>query len=393
MAFRGAHDDKMEPHLRLHPPKWVTTGITAALLVSGFTRRQALRASPRDRSLGAGLREFRRRGRFASAPSEIPALGWKDILLRVYRSIPDDRIIALAAGVTFYAILAIFPALAALVSVYGLFADPGVIQHDLDALSSVLPPGVTEVIGDQMRRLVSHGQTTLGATFAVSLIFSLWSANSGVQALFDALNIVYHEREKRSYPRLYAISLAFTAGGVAFGVLAVVIVAVLPVALSYLQLASVTDVLLRVARWPVLLVLVALVIAMFYRYGPSRQKARWRWISWGSVLASLLWLGASILFSWYTTSLGSYDRTYGSLGTVIIFMTWIWISNIVILLGAELDAEVEHQTMRDSTTGRPRPLGQRGAHMADTVGAPQSWSGSDYPAPASSQDSASAPGV
>lgn len=393
MSVRG---DRLEPHLRIHPPQWVTTGITAALLVSGFTRRPA-DASARDRrSLGAGLAEFRRRGRFATTPSEIPPRGWKDILIRVYRNIPDDRIIALAAGVTFYGMLALFPALAALVSVYGLFADPSIIQRDVNALSAVLPPGVLSVVGDQMHRLTGHGQTTLGAAFAASLVFSLWSANSGIQSLFDALNIVYHEREKRGYLKLYAVSLAFTVAGLAFGVLMVVLVAVLPVALSYLHFTSLAYLIIRYGRWPVLLVLIALVMAVFYRYGPSREKAQWRWVSWGSVLASLLWLGASILFSWYTTNLGSYDRTYGSLGTVVIFLTWAWITNIVVLLGAEFDAEIEHQTIRDSTTGPPRPLGQRGAYVADTVGAAQSWSRpaeSHQSASANSQDSASAPGV
>lgn len=397
MGSLGAHADKLERRLRFHPPPWVTTGVTAALLVSGFARRSQLKARPEDRSLGGGLSEARRHGRFATTPSEIPARGWKDILVRVYRSIPEDRIVALAAGVTFYAILAMFPALAALVSVYGLFADPSVIERDISALSSVLPPGVISVIGDEMRRLTSQGQTTLGAAFAGSLLFSLWSANSGVQALIDALNIVYHEKEKRSYLKLYAVSLVFTIAAIGFGVLAIVVVAVLPVALSYLHLPSVTDVLLRVARWPILLVLVSLAIAVLYRYGPSREKAQWRWVTWGSVLASLLWLGASMLFSWYTTSLGNYDRTYGSLGTVIVFMTWIWISNVVILLGAELDAEIEHQTARDSTTGPPMPLGQRGAYMADTVGAAQDWSDAtkdqSASAPASSHESASAPGV
>ena len=370
MAVRGVRGDRVEPHLRSQPSKWVTTGITAALLVSGFTRRSS-NGPAGERSLGSGLAEFRRRGRFATTPSEIPARGWKDILIRVYRNIPDDRIVALAAGVTFYGMLALFPALAALVSVYGLFADPSIIQRDVNALSSVLPPGVISVIGDQMRRLTAHGQTTLGAAFAASLVFSLWSANSGIQSLFDALNIVYHEREKRGYLKLYTVSLAFTVVGLAFAVLMVVLVAILPVALSYLHLASVTDQLIRFARWPVLLVLIALVVAVFYRYGPSRAKAQWRWVSWGSVLASVLWLGASVLFSWYTTKLGSYDRTYGSLGTVVIFLTWAWITNIVVLLGAELDAEIEHQTVQDTTTGPPKPLGERGAHVADTVGAPQ----------------------
>ncbi len=371
MAVRRVRGRREEPHLRLHPPPWVTTGVTAALLVSGFVRRRPAAALPRDRSLAAGLAEHRARGRLADTPSAIPARGWKDILIRIYRNIPDDRVVALAAGVTFYAILAIFPALAALVSVYGVFADPSIIQRDVGALSAVLPPGVIDIIGGEMRQLVSHGQSTLGVTFAVSLLFSLWSANSGIQALFDALNIVYHETEKRSYPKLYATSFVFTLGGLAFGIVSIAFVAVLPVALSYVHLGSGTAAWLTNLRWPVLLVLAAFVIAVFYRYGPSREQARWRWLSWGSLLAALGWLGASMLFSWYTTTLASYDKTYGSLGTVIIFMTWIWISNIVILLGAELDAEMEHQTIRDTTTGRPQPLGRRGAYMADTVGAPQ----------------------
>lgn len=375
MAFRGAHDDTVEPRLRAtaraRPPSWGTAALTAALLVSGFSRHRAPAPSWHERQLRLGLSDEQARGRYADSPSEIPTLGWKDILIRVYRNLLDDRIIALAAGVTFYGILAIFPALAALVSVYGLFADPSIIQRDIHALSSVLPPGVIDVVGGQMRELVSRPPSTLGTTFAVSLLFSLWSANSGIQSLFDALNIVYHEKEKRSYPRLYGVSLSFTLAGLGFGLVAIALVAVLPVALSHLPLASETADLFRYARWPIMLVLIAYAIAVFYRFGPSREKAQWRWVTWGSLLASVLWLGASLLFSWYTTTLASYSKTYGSLGTIIIFMTWVWISNIVILLGAELDAELEHQTMQDTTTGPPKPLGERGAHVADTVGAPQ----------------------
>lgn len=375
MAFRGAHEDTVEPHLRsaarLRQPTWATAALTAILLVSGFNRHRAPAASWHDRSLRLGISDEQARGRYAEGPSDIPALGWKDILIRAWRNIADDRIVALAAGVTFYGILAIFPALAALVSVYGLFADPSIIQRDVHALSSILPPGVIDVVGDQMRRLTSRGPTTLGATFAGSLVFSLWSANSGIQSLFDALNIVYHEKEKRSYPKLYAVSLAFTLAGLAFGIVVIGLVAVLPVALSYVHLGADIAVLLSGLRWPLMLVLIALAIAVVYRLGPSREKAQWRWVTWGSLLASVLWLGASMLFSWYTTSLASYDRTYGSLGAVIIFMTWVWITNIVVLLGAELDAEIEHQTMQDTTTGPPRPMGERGAHVADTIGAPQ----------------------
>ncbi|MBV8538034.1 MAG: YihY/virulence factor BrkB family protein [Alphaproteobacteria bacterium] len=370
MASRGPRDD-LEPHLRGAkrdgPGPWLSTGITAALLLSGVVRKRARSR----RGLAPGLTEFRARGRFADSPSQIPYLGWRDIVIRVYKGLGEDRIISLGAGVTFYAILAIFPGLAALVSIYGLFADPSVIADDVNNLKSILPPDVLSVVGGEMQTLISHGQATLGVTLVVSLAISLWSANSGMKALLDALNIVYHEAEKRSFVRLNAISLAFTVGMVAFGVLALAIVAVLPVALSYLHLDADTAQLLDNLRWPVLLVFIAVGVAVIYRYGPSREDARWRWVSWGSIVASVLWIGASMLFSWYTTSFGNYDKTYGSLGAAVVFMTWIWISNIVVLLGAELDAEMEHQTMRDTTTGRPRPLGERGAYMADTVGAPQ----------------------
>jgi membrane protein len=370
MGFRGARDD-LEPHLRSArrngPGPWLSTGITAALLLSGAMRKRARSR----RGLAPGLTDFRARGRFADAPSEIPYLGWRDIVIRVYKSLGEDRIIALAAGVTFYAILAIFPGLAALVSVYGLFADPSVIAEDVNNLKAILPPDVLSIVGGEMKTLIGHGQGTLGVTLAVSLAISLWSANSGMKSLLDALNIVYHETEKRGFFRLNAISLAFTVGMLGFGVLALAIVAVLPVALSYLHLNPETAQLLDNVRWPLLLVFIALGAAIIYRYGPSREDARWRWVSWGSIVASVLWIGASMLFSWYTTSFGNYDKTYGSLGAAVVFMTWMWISNIVVLLGAELDAEMEHQTMRDTTTGRPRPLGQRGAYMADTVGAPQ----------------------
>ena len=370
MGFPGARDD-LEPHLRSAarhgPPPWLSTGITAALLLSGVVRKRARSR----RGLAPGLTEFRARGRFADGPSEIPYLGWRDISIRVYKSLGENRIISLAAGVTFYAILAIFPGLAALVSIYGLFADPSVIADDVNNLRAILPPDVLNIMGEEMQTLIGHGQATLGVTLALSLLISLWSANSGMKALLDALNIVYHETEKRGFVRLNAIALAFTTGMLASGLLALAAVAVLPVALSYLHLDAATTQLLDNLRWPILLVFIALGVAVIYRYGPSREDARWRWVSWGSIVASVLWIAASMLFSWYTTSFGNYDKTNGSLGAAIVFMTWIWISNIVVLLGAELDAEMEHQTMRDTTTGRPRPLGQRGAYMADTVGAPQ----------------------
>ena len=311
------------------------------------------------------------RGRSADAPSDIPVRGWKDILLRAYQNIADHRVVALAAGMTFYILLAIFPALAALVAIYGLFADPAEITSHLDTLSGFLPGGAIEVARNQLTRVASKGGQTLGLAFLIGLAVSLWSANAAMKSLFDTLNIVYVEKEKRGFIKLNVISLSYTLAAVLFALTALGAVVILPLALNYVGLSDAGDLLLRVGRWPALLLLLMLVLAFIYRYGPSRRTARWRWITWGSALAAVLWLAASALFSWYTANFGNYNETYGSLGAVIGFMTWLWISAIVILIGAEVDAEMEHQTACDSTTGASKPMGERGATMANSVGAPQ----------------------
>lgn len=308
------------------------------------------------------------RGRSATGPSEIPARGWKDIFWRVYAGIDDDRILANAAAVVFYALLALFPALAALVSIYGFFASPGDVGAHLDALTGVLPGGAIDVIGDQLHRLAQQRGSTLGISFVIGLAVSLWSANGGVKALFDALNVVYEEEEKRSFIVRNAISLVFTISMLLFLLVAVACVIVLPLAFSHLP--SVIGNILGIARWPVLLILMATILSVVYRFGPSRRAPRWRWISWGSVFAAVAWLVASGLFSWYAANFGSFNKTYGSLGAVIGFMTWMWLSIVVVLLGGKLNAETEHQTARDTTDGAAKPLGARGARMADTIGSP-----------------------
>jgi len=207
--------------------------------------------------------------------------------------------------------------------------------------------------------------------YATGLGVSLWSANAAMKSLFDTLNIVYAEQEKRGFIKLNAVSLTFTAAAVAFVLVAIAAVVVLPVALKYLGPSDFTDQLLRIVRWPALFVALTIALALIYRFGPSREAPKWRWITWGSALAAVLWLAASALFSFYAANFGNFNETYGSLGAVIGFMTWLWISAIVVLLGAELDAEMEHQTARDTTTGTPEPLGNRGARMADSVGAAQ----------------------
>lgn len=311
------------------------------------------------------------RGRHADAPAEIPAHGWRDILLRVYHNIGNDRIITIAAGVTYYSLLAVFPAIAALVAIYGLFADPTTISRNLDSLSGLLPGGAMDVIRDQMTRIASHGKSVLGLGFAIGLLVSLWSANAGTKSLFDALNIVYNENEKRGFIKLNLTSLTFTVAAIVFVLFGIAAVVGLPIALNYVGLGGATDVLFRIGRWPILFVFVALAIALIYRYGPSRARPKWRWITWGSAFAAVAWIAVSVLFSWYTANFGSYNQTYGSLGAIVGFMIWLWLSTVVILVGGELDAEMEHQTARDTTTGPPKPFGARGAAMANSLGAAQ----------------------
>jgi membrane protein len=295
------------------------------------------------------------RGRAAEIPSQIAATGWKGILSRIYQNVSEHRILAIAAGVTFYALLAIFPGLAALVALYGLFADPSTISKHLTDLSSVLPGGAIDVVGDQLQRLSHQGHAKLSFALLFSLVISIWSANAGVKALFDALNVVYGERERRSFLKLNAISLAFTCAALLFLLLALAAMVVLPLIVGYLGLTGATQWLVELGKWPVLLLAVALAVAMVYRYGPSREKAQWRWLSWGSAFAAIGWLVVSVVFSWYAASFGDYNKTYGSLGAVAGLMTWMWLSSMVILLGAELDSEMEHQAAHDPTTGPPRP--------------------------------------
>jgi membrane protein len=311
------------------------------------------------------------RGRHADTPADIPPRGWRDIILRVYNNITKDRVITIAAGVTFYSLLAVFPAIAALVAIYGLFVDPASISRNVDSLSGLLPGGAIDVIREQMTRIASRGKSTLGLAFAGGLLVSLWSANAGIKSLFDALNLVYKEEEKRGLIKLNLISLTFTVAAIVFVLIGIAAVVVLPAALNYIGLGGASDIIVRIGRWPVLFILVALALALIYRYGPSRSKPKWRWITWGSACAALAWIAASLLFSWYAANFANYNQTYGSLGAIIGLMLWLWLSTVVILVGAELDAEMEHQTACDTTIGPPKPLGARGATVADRVGPAQ----------------------
>lgn len=289
-----------------------------------------------------------------AAEPMISVLGWKDIVLRFYQNISKHRVVLVAAGITFYSILALFPAIAALVALYGLFADPATIAGHLDKISGFVPEGAADVVRDQLNRLAAQGGSTLGVAFIVGLAVSLWSANAGIKSLFDGLNIVYSEEEKRGLIKLNLLSLAFTTATILFVLLSLAAIVVVPFIINFFGLAEFSNLIVRIARWPLLLVVVAFALAVLYRYGPYRRKVQWRWITWGSAFAAVVWLTASILFSWYVANFGSYNKTYGSLGAIIGFMIWIWLSTIVILIGAEIDAEMEHQRNRVATTGTPK---------------------------------------
>lgn len=308
-------------------------------------------------------------GRRSKSPFAIPWAGWKDIFWRTYQRIDDDRLLATAGGVVFFGLLAIFPAVTALVSSYGLLANPSTISNNLQTLAMMLPEGSFQIVEDQVARVVSKGNTALGATFLFGLVLAVWSANAGVKSIFDALNVAYEEREKRSFFKLNLISQAFTVGGIAALLLMVAAVVAFPLALDHLGLAPESKLIVALARWPLLFVILLAALAILYRFAPSRDAARWQWLSVGAVTAALLWIAGSALLSWYLSAFANYNATYGSLGAAIGLMMWMWMSAIVIMFGAELNSEIERQTLRDTTTGPPKPLGSREAVSADTVGA------------------------
>ena len=317
-------------------------------------------------TMDAGLEHGR--GRDATGPSHLNLEAWKDILWRVWAEFNQDRVTLIAAGATFYLLLALFPALAAFVSIYGFVADPVTIADHIAFLGGILPSGGVELIERQLESLASQDTASLSFGFLFGLALALYSANNGIKTLFEAMNIAYDETEKRSFITLNLISLLFTLGAIIIGILFIVGVGVVPAVLAFVGLGGITEFLIWVLRWPILFVAAAAAISILYRYGPSRERAKWSWVTWGAAMATALWLIASMLFSWYLSNFADYNATYGSLGAVIGFMMWTWISVTIIIMGAELNSEMEHQTARDSTTGPEQPMGTRGATMADTLG-------------------------
>ena len=309
----------------------------------------------------------RERGMHADSPTQIPMRGWKEILKRTWTESGKDNISIVAAGVAFLCLLALFPAMAATVSIYGLVADPSDIDDHLRSLGSFLPPQGVDILAGQLDSLASTQSDSLSFGLAASLALALWSAAGGVKSMMTALNIAFEEEEKRGFVKFTLTALVLTLGMILFLNVAITIVVAVPTVLNFIGLGGATEWIIRIARWPVLAAIVTLLLAVLFRYGPCRAKPRWRWVSWGAGAATLLWLVASIGFSIYISNFADYNKTYGSLGAGVILLLWLYIGAYAILMGAELDAEMEHQTMKDTTEPPEKPMGNRGAYVADTV--------------------------
>jgi membrane protein len=316
----------------------------------------------------AAVRAEPERGRLASRPSAIPARGWRDVALRVKREIKQDDVPLLAAGVAFFALLALVPALVALVSVYGLVADPADIQRNVEDVLAAAPTEVRDLVQSQLSSIVDSSRQGLRLGAIAGLVVALWSASSGMKHLIAAVNRAYDEDESRGFIRLRGLSLILTIGAVVGLLVALYVLVVAPNSISDEGSMSLLRTTLLVVRWPLLAIAAMLGLAVIYRYAPDRAEPRWNWVSIGAVFATLVWLAASVGFSIYSTNFGRYNETYGALGAVVVMMLWLYISAYATVAGAELNAEMERQTVRDTTTGRPEAMGRRDAYAADTVG-------------------------
>jgi membrane protein len=307
-------------------------------------------------------------GRSAERPRDIPRRGWWDILKRVKAEMKEDNLTLIAAGVAFYATLALFPALIALVTVYGLLFNADDVQRQLESLSGTVPPDVISLLEEQMGRAASASEGGLTLGLIASLLGVLWSASGGMQNLITGLNLVYDEPEGRGFVKLRSLALFLTLGALIAVVVALALVAAFPAVMNAVGLGTFAAIGANAVRWVLLALLVGVGLAVLYRWAPDRDNPQWRWVSWGAVLAVVLWIITSALFSFYVSNFGSYNKTYGAIAAVIVLMFWLWISCLVVLLGAEVDAEIERQTAKDTTTGPQKPMGERRAVAADTVG-------------------------
>ena len=308
------------------------------------------------------------RGREAESPGEIPKTGWIDIFTRVSRGLSQQNESVLAAGIAFFAFISVPAILTSFVSIYGMVANPSQVEQQMGSLQGVVPSEALPLIMGQLKNVTSQSGGSLTLALIVSIGIAFYGASSSLKALMSSLNQIYQEQEKRGFLKYNAMAIGLTLGGAVFASISIVLVALVSALISHLSLPPFLKTLITVLRWPLLAAFMVLSLAVIYRYGPSRENPKWKWVSWGAVIATGIWLAASGLFSWYAGSFGNYDKTYGSLSAIVVLLMWFYISGYAILLGAKINAEMEHQTDQDTTTGRPLPMGTRGARMSDTRG-------------------------
>jgi membrane protein len=308
------------------------------------------------------------RGRRAEYPNEIPARGWRDILLRLAHRLGEDNLTLVSAGIAFNAMFALFPAMILIVSIYGMFATPAEVAHQMRSLFAILPVEAATLVQSQLQTIASRANSTLSFGAAIGLVVTIYSSAQGMLALTTAMNIAYHEPERRGFLKLLGIAVLFTLGGLAGLLLLIGLGVAVPAGLRQLPVGPIAKQIGFALNWVLLWLAAAFGFAVIYRYAPCRQRPRWTWITWGSAIAATVWLVGSALFAVYVQTFGSYGKTYGTLGGVMVLLMWFYLGSFAVLLGAELNAETEHQTAVDTTTGPPEPMGQRGAYMADTIG-------------------------
>lgn len=308
------------------------------------------------------------RGRNAKAPQHIPAPGWKDVLKRVKQGIKDDRLSMISAAMAYYALFAFVPALSSVVLMYAWVSDPAEIQGHMAAMSRFLPADAQNILSEQLGALAGKASGSLGVGAIGTLLIALWSASKGSKAVIEAMNMIYEEKESRGFFKLNIFALGMTLLGVLMGILAIGVIVLVPIMTNIFNFVPMVSILGTIGSWVVLLGIFSFYLSFAYRFGPDRENAKWKWVSWGAVFSAVAWAMVSALFSWYAKEFGNFNKTYGSLGAIIVLMTWFYLSSFVILIGAEINAELEHQTAKDTTTGPERPMGERDATMADTLG-------------------------
>ena len=308
------------------------------------------------------------RGREADNPGQIPKAGWRDIGLRVKDQISEDNLNLISAGVAFYAFLALFPTIGATIIIYGMVVDPSTVQQQLQVLTGILPPQARQLIGQQLSNIAGQSQAALGWGGAFSLLLALWSANKGMKGLFAGIGIAYDEEDHRGFFKLNVITLLFTIGAIFLVIISALLIVAFPPIISSLSLPAGTEIVAQIGRWLFLFLLILVSLSLIYAYGADRATPKIRWITLGATIAAVLWLMGSWGFSFYVANFGNYNATYGSVAAVVIVLLWLLLTSYSILLGAEINSEMEGQTRKDSTTGQPRPMGERGATHADHLG-------------------------